>query len=295
MERRVLLAVVLSFVVLFAYQALVVKPNSKPAVPTASATTPAAATATPVEAPAAPPVPTGPLPAVLTGETAEREIVLETSRVKATFSNRGAILESWLLKDYLDSSGRPMDMVAPALTTPDLHPLSMTVGDAALSARLNTALYQASSGDQKLDTRTGTSTVTRALFRRHAFSGRPLRRFKQNQKVPILQILQGNDLKIHPFRRSPVLSHPDPLLPHRLMVAFRLVNRRPQRHHQSFACHLQQVKARLPCRRSPRRPRRRRSGTGFGACWHCTLLHRADLHVNVEVRSPAVRAAPAPG
>jgi len=85
MERRVLLAVVLSFVVLFAYQALVVKPNSKPAVPTASATTPAAATATPVEAPAAPPVPTGPLPAVLTGETAERQIVLETSRVKATF------------------------------------------------------------------------------------------------------------------------------------------------------------------------------------------------------------------
>jgi len=160
MERRVLLAVVLSFVVLFAYQALVVKPNSKPAVPTASATTPAAATPTPVEAPAAPPAPTGPLPAVLTGETAEREIVLETSRVKATFSNRGAILESWLLKDYLDSSGRPMDMVAPALTTPDLHPLSMTVGDAALSARLNTALYQASSGDQKLDTRTGTLQFT---------------------------------------------------------------------------------------------------------------------------------------
>ena len=160
MERRVLLAVVLSFVVLFGYQALVVKPNQKPAVPTATTTSPAAAATTPVEASAPTPVPAGPTPAVLAGETAERQIVIETSRVKATFSNRGAILESWLLKDYLDSNGRPMDMVAPALTTPDRHPLAITVGDAALSARLNTALYQASSGDQKVDTRTASLQFT---------------------------------------------------------------------------------------------------------------------------------------
>jgi YidC/Oxa1 family membrane protein insertase len=153
MERRVLLAVVLSFVVLFGYQALFVKPNPKPPVPAATTSTAPTATA-PVEAPSAPPVPTGPMPAVLAGESAERQIVIETSRVRATFSNRGAILESWLLKDYLDSNGRPMDMVAPALTTPDRHPLSLTVGDAALSARLNAALYQASNGDQKVDTRT---------------------------------------------------------------------------------------------------------------------------------------------
>ena len=90
MERRVLLAVVLSFVVLFGYQALVVKPNQKRAVPTATATSSAATPTTPVEAPTAPPVPTGPMPAVLTGENAERQIVVETSRVKATFSNHGA-------------------------------------------------------------------------------------------------------------------------------------------------------------------------------------------------------------
>ncbi len=158
MERRVIIAVVLSFLVLFGYQALVVKPKPKPA--GAAATTTSAPAAAPVEAPIAPPVPTGPQPAVLAGETAERRIVLETSRVKATFSNRGAILESWLLKDYLDSKGRPMDLVAPALTTPDRHPLSMTVGDAELSARLNTALYQASTGDQQLNTRTGSLQFT---------------------------------------------------------------------------------------------------------------------------------------
>ena len=158
MERRVILAVVLSFLVLFGYQTLVVKPNRKPAVP--AATTPPAPAAAPVEVAKAPEPPTGPMPAVLAGETAERRIVVETSRVKATFSNRGAILESWLLKDYLDSKGRPMDLVAPGLATPDRHPLSVTVGDAALSARLNSVLYQASSGDQQVDTKTGSLRFT---------------------------------------------------------------------------------------------------------------------------------------
>ena len=118
MERRVLLAVVLSFVVLFGYQALIVKPTPKPPAPAATTSTAPASTA-PVEAPGAPPVPTGPQPAVLAGESTERRIVIETSRVKATFSNRGAILESWQLKDYLDSQGRPMDMVPPAVTAPE--------------------------------------------------------------------------------------------------------------------------------------------------------------------------------
>ncbi len=157
MERRVLLAVVLSFLVLFGYQALFVKPAPKPATP---ATAASGAPVAPVEAATPAPAPAAPQPAVLAGEQAERRIVIETSRVKATFSNRGAILESWQLKDYLDSKGRPMDMVAPALKTPERHPLAVTVADDALSARLNTALYQASTGDQSLDGRTGTLQFT---------------------------------------------------------------------------------------------------------------------------------------
>jgi YidC/Oxa1 family membrane protein insertase len=157
MERRVLLAVVLSFLVLFGYQALFVPPPPTPATPAPAGSS---APAAPVEATTPSPAPTTPQPAVLTGEQAERRIVIETSRVKATFSNRGAILESWQLKDYLDSNGGPMDMVAPALTTPERHPLAMTVDDPALSARLNAALYQASSGDQSIGIRTGTLQFT---------------------------------------------------------------------------------------------------------------------------------------
>jgi YidC/Oxa1 family membrane protein insertase len=159
MERRVLLAVVLSFLVLFTYQSLVVKPTPKPATTPASA--PAAPGAQPVEAAPDPARPEAAAPVqVVVGETSERRIVVETSRVRATFSNRGGILESWLLKDYLDSQGRPMDLVPPVLTAPAHHPLALTVGDAALSDRLNTALFQASSGDQQLGDRTGTLTLS---------------------------------------------------------------------------------------------------------------------------------------
>ena len=53
-----------------------------------------------------------------------------------------------------------MDMVPPAVTAPERHPLALTVVDEALSARLNTALYQASTGDQQLGTRTGSIQFT---------------------------------------------------------------------------------------------------------------------------------------
>ena len=146
MERRVLLAVALSFLVLFGYQALVVKPTQKPRPSTPAAATPSASA--PVEAPAAAAAPeAAPGPAIVTGEATERRIVVETSRVRATFSNRGGLLESWLLKDYLDSQGRPMDLVPQELTNPAHHPLAITVGDAALSDRLNTARFKASSGE----------------------------------------------------------------------------------------------------------------------------------------------------
>jgi len=159
MERRVLIAVALSFIVLFTYQTFIVRPKSKAQ---QTQTAPAAAPI-PVEAeaPEAPPAnPGAPAPAVLAGETSERQIVVETSRVKATFSNRGGVLKSWLLKDYLDSTGKPMDLVPSVLTTPGRLPFSVTVNDQALSDRLNTALYQASSGDQQLGIKTGSLQFT---------------------------------------------------------------------------------------------------------------------------------------
>src|SRR5262245_14403394 len=110
MERRVLLAMFLSLMVVYAYQALFVKPVPKPppATTTAQVTTPgtaaqpSAAASTPPPAPAR--VEAAPsTAAAVVGEPSEREIRIETRTVIAVFTNRGARLKSWRLKQYLDS------------------------------------------------------------------------------------------------------------------------------------------------------------------------------------------------
>ena len=47
-------------------------------------------------------------PAALVADAADREIVVETTHVRATFSTRGAVLKSWVLKHYLERE-RPAD------------------------------------------------------------------------------------------------------------------------------------------------------------------------------------------
>ena len=117
MERRILIAVFLSFLVLYAYQALFVPPP-----PTPGSQAPAATPAAPPQAkPASPATPTPtpeppaePAAAAVVGETAEREIILETPTLSATLSNRGGRILHWRLKKYRDDQGGPVDLVPSA-------------------------------------------------------------------------------------------------------------------------------------------------------------------------------------
>ena len=106
MERRVLLAVFLSFLVLYAYQALFVPP----APPDTAKQQPAGASdpATPKpDAGATPPSPSpgavqsapraAPQPAAVITEPGERRITVETATVEAVLSNRGGRVVSWKL------------------------------------------------------------------------------------------------------------------------------------------------------------------------------------------------------
>src|SRR5438067_2971551 len=117
MERRVLLAIFLCFLVLYLWQALFVKPAPKPA-----AAKPPAIGAPPIAgvagaAPLAPAKPAqqavvaAPSAAALVGETAERDLRVETDDVIAVFTNRGARLKSWQLKRYLDQKGHPQELI----------------------------------------------------------------------------------------------------------------------------------------------------------------------------------------
>ena len=121
MEKRVLLAVGLSVAVLIGFNILF-PPVKRPtpaatSAPGAAAGTPPAAgatapAATEVERSVAPAsaAPAAPAAQTLVGDTAERQIVVENEVVRATFSTRGGVLTSWLLKHYAEN-GAPLELV----------------------------------------------------------------------------------------------------------------------------------------------------------------------------------------
>ncbi len=84
----------------------------------------------------------GPAIASTVSEATAREIVVETSKVKAVFSNRGAKLVHWFLKEYRTDGGEPLDLVPAGAGAEAVRPFTLTVDDQAISARLNDAVYR---------------------------------------------------------------------------------------------------------------------------------------------------------
>ena len=147
MEKRVLVAIFLSFLVLYIYQALFAPPVPTPASKPAPTTSTAPATATSESKPAIPePKPNEtPTATTLVGERSEREIRVETADVIATFTNKGGRLRSWRLKKYRDRVGQPVELVANDLEASHPLPFSLKFAeDSALTRTVNEALYAVS-------------------------------------------------------------------------------------------------------------------------------------------------------
>ena len=147
MERRVLLAIFLAFLVLYVWQALFVKPVPKPtlgeappASTAAASPAPPASAQLPAEAPPASAAAAAPAAATLVGDATERDVRVETRSVSAVFTNRGARLKSWRLKRYLDGQRQPQELVETEAPGQPL-PFSLRTPDAAVTATLNTSLY----------------------------------------------------------------------------------------------------------------------------------------------------------
>ncbi len=157
MERRVLVAVFLSFLVLYAYQALLIPPPPAPHLqsptdaqevnPNRQLTPQADDQLSPITSPALSPgrlaaiPPADPDPVV--GDTQARDIVVESAAFRAVFSNRGAVLVSWALKDYLEE-GRPVDLVPRDLPPDEPWPFSVTFKDEGITALTDAALFRPS-------------------------------------------------------------------------------------------------------------------------------------------------------
>jgi YidC/Oxa1 family membrane protein insertase len=152
MERRVLLAIFLAFLVLYAWQAVFVKPVPKPvpgSATTSASTTTSAATANTVtgnssaQQPATPIVGAklaAPLAAALVADTIERDVRVETRDVIAVFTNKGARLKSWRLKHYLDHGKQPQELVEQDLPSQPL-PFTLRAGSDTTTATVNEGLY----------------------------------------------------------------------------------------------------------------------------------------------------------
>jgi YidC/Oxa1 family membrane protein insertase len=157
MEKRVLLAVVLSFVVLYGYQAMF--PPPKPVDnPARTVTTPAASEKAPAQAGAAtnpaaaapstggapPPSISQPAAAPMVADAAERDITFENESVRAVFTTRGGALKSWRLKKYQDANREPLELVPHTVPAGTLRPFTLSVPDGSVSATLAQALFKPS-------------------------------------------------------------------------------------------------------------------------------------------------------
>jgi len=174
MEKRLIVAIVLSFLVLVGYQLLFNKP--KPASQPAAA----AAVEAPVEAEVKPAEPAGAVPAVQPpAETkpaaeavtagAEKTLHVETSLYDATWTNRGAVLTSWKLHKHKarlpkskDEPIEELEMVNRLSAEVGRFPFSVQAEDKAVSDVLNAALFEVA--ETGLSLRDGEAGELRFVF-----------------------------------------------------------------------------------------------------------------------------------
>lgn len=154
MEKRVLVAIFLSFLVLYLYQSFVGVPAPEPSgapqktaaaarPPSGSAASGRAKAGAAPKAPARQPEATPAAPAAsLVGETVEQDVRIETRNVIAIFTNRGARLKSWRLKHYFNqATGLPLELVANDLAGTHQLPFALTVDDREVTRALDAGLY----------------------------------------------------------------------------------------------------------------------------------------------------------
>jgi YidC/Oxa1 family membrane protein insertase len=157
-ERRLLLALALSALVMVAYSMLF-PPTPRPReagkpTPGAVATSPSPAAST---APLPEPIRASATPAPSTpqvADSAERRVEVTAADLAIAFTNRGARLLSWGLPRFPDKRGRAEDLVRAAPGGP--RPLDVETEDPAVDAKLKEALFEPTTDALVVGTQGGT-------------------------------------------------------------------------------------------------------------------------------------------
>ncbi|HZD95771.1 MAG TPA: membrane protein insertase YidC, partial [Candidatus Sulfotelmatobacter sp.] len=111
------------------------------------------ASATPVP-PKSPAAAASKIPTKVAGS--ETESVVENGLYRITFTNRGAVVKSWVLLEknpdgsykYTENSGKPFDLVNQTIAPQVGYPLSLFSYDKELEKKINEGLYVTSSGEK---------------------------------------------------------------------------------------------------------------------------------------------------
>jgi len=93
----------------------------------------------------------------------ETQTTVENAEYRIVFTNRGAVVQHWILKHYFDTQGKPLDMVQAQASQRFGFPLSLFTYDQNLTTDVNQALYQPSS--------TGNLTAPAGVTFRYAKNG----------------------------------------------------------------------------------------------------------------------------
>ncbi len=152
MEKRLLLAIVLSFGVLFLYQLVFQKKEPlQQAVSTPSAEIEKALEQKPdLNQPEETPESVTTQEFQPASADEEAEIVVETPLYRAIWINRGAELKSWKLKKYKEDNGENLELLSDRSAESGRYPFSLLTDDPGFDNTVNNALFDFSRSDLAL-------------------------------------------------------------------------------------------------------------------------------------------------
>jgi YidC/Oxa1 family membrane protein insertase len=141
-ERRLLIVFAATFLIMILFQPLLKKYLPKPPEPPPQQTQAANTSTQPAQPANAVPVnETAPVSAAGKQASTEEETVVENDLYKIRFTNRGARVQSWILKKFTDDHDQPLELVNLGAAERYGYPLSLWSYDESLRNKLNSALY----------------------------------------------------------------------------------------------------------------------------------------------------------
>ncbi len=159
METRLLLAFVLVMLLLLVTPYFMSSPGpkgpqnvtpKKAAELTKTPPAPPPSAAEPAKAPPGEPGAAKPATLPVTRADQEQTFAIDTRVYHIVFSNRGGVVRSWILKQYKDLSGKPLEIVNTAALSKVPAPFSYDFNERKPDIDLNAALFQAKQTDDKL-------------------------------------------------------------------------------------------------------------------------------------------------